>query len=197
MYKSEDKTTIILLSSNLETMMGHINTKVDGQKLAKTMYIITTATTITSCTMEQKWKGHSKVGSWFRQQHWTNCCNCKIPMSVTNIIQLQKQEESNHELLAKANLGQVCVLQRSLHVDLHKKIWSHCFLTSKYSFDVNISAQSKEPSYFLCVLILVWSITLEWYFISPSFWQNHVAVYKVCHWFLNILWMIHNFSANT
>jgi hypothetical protein len=43
-------------------------------------------------------------------------------MSVANIIQLQKQEESIHELLAKANLGQVCVVQRSLHVDLRKKI---------------------------------------------------------------------------
>jgi len=71
--------TIILLTSNLETMMGHINTKVDRQNLAKTMYIITTTTTtITSCTIEQKWKGYSKVGSWFRQQHWTNCCNCGV-----------------------------------------------------------------------------------------------------------------------
>jgi hypothetical protein len=47
--------TTILLTSNIETMMEHINTKVGGQKLAKTMYIITTTTTtITSCTIEQK-----------------------------------------------------------------------------------------------------------------------------------------------
>jgi hypothetical protein len=68
----------ILLTSNLKTMMEHINTRVDRQKLAKTKYIITTTTTITSCTIEQKWEGYSKVGSWFRRQHWTSCCNCGV-----------------------------------------------------------------------------------------------------------------------
>jgi hypothetical protein len=85
----------------------------------------------------------------------------------------------------------ICVAQRSLQVDLYirslvimlshiknKKVVNY----RASSFDVYISAESKGPSYFLqvlCVLILVWSVTLQWYFMGPSFWRNPVAVYKV------------------
>jgi hypothetical protein len=102
----------------------------------------------------------------------------------------------------------ICVARRSLQVDLYKRtlviMLSHIknMKVVNYrasSFDVYISAESKEPSYFLqvlCVLTLVWSVTLQWYFMGPSFWRNPVAVYKVHCLFPNGLWLIHKFAAN-